>query len=128
MNIGVWAKCPEEGRIRANRTIEAKVKELQGMKWLYADTFYTEEEFWSIYDREWYNALRRQYSAEHLPDVFQKVRTIVTERVQPGPKCVGDYLPHRWLQSHDLWNRWPLVGITAVLSFLRGVDYLKAAE
>ena len=33
-----------------NRRIERKVAELSGIKSLYSDSFYTEDEFWSIYD------------------------------------------------------------------------------
>jgi delta24-sterol reductase len=50
------------------------------MKRLYADISYTEEEFWSIYDRTWYRELRSRYGAESLPDVYQKVRTIVGDK------------------------------------------------
>lgn len=130
LNIGIWTKCPPEGRVNANRRLEAKLRELHGMKWLYADTFYTEDEFWAIYDRPEYDALRQKYSAAYLPDVLHKVRTVVEERaqLQPCKKSLGSYSPHKMLQEIDLWNRWPLVGITAVLSSLRGVEYLKAND
>ncbi|KPI36065.1 Delta(24)-sterol [Cyphellophora attinorum] len=127
LNIGVWTKCPDEGRLPSNRKLEAKLRELQGMKWLYADTFYTEEEFWSIYDREEYDSLRQKYSAEYLPNVWRKVRTVVREpaRSHPGVRSLSSYLPHRMLRDLNLWSRWPLVGITAVLSYLQGLEYLK---
>lgn len=128
LNIGVWTKCPAEDRIHVNRKLEAKVKALRGMKWLYADTFYTEEEFWSIYNRQWYEDLRRRYNAEYLPDVFSKVRTVVKGHQSAAPTSFSSYLPHRLLQQLDLWNRWPLAGVTAVLSSLRGVEYLKAKD
>ncbi len=35
--------------------------ELGGQKWLYAHTFYTEEEFDEIYNREKYDDLRMNY-------------------------------------------------------------------
>lgn len=44
------------------------------MKWLYAATYYTEEEFWDVYDRRSYEALRERYGAESLPSVWEKVR------------------------------------------------------
>jgi len=61
-----------------NRAIEAKVKSLGGRKWLYAQNFYTETEFWGeisenaesksdigrtgVYDKHEYDALRRKYT------------------------------------------------------------------
>lgn len=130
LNVGIWTKCPSEGRVTVNRKLEAKLRELQGMKWLYADTFYTEDEFWSIYDRTGYEKLRQKYGAEYLPDVFQKVCTVIKDRakLQPRRKSLGNYFPHRILRELDLWNRWPLVGITAVLSSLQGVEYLKVKD
>jgi delta24-sterol reductase len=78
LNIGVWG--PYRGGwkrcIEANQKLELKLKELSGMKWLYAQVFYTEEEFWSLYDRPWYEALREKYDATTLPSVYEKVRTI----------------------------------------------------
>jgi hypothetical protein len=37
--------------------------------------YYTEEEFWNIYGRPKYDALRTKYHAETLPSVYQKVRS-----------------------------------------------------
>jgi len=60
---------------KKNRDIEKTVKELGGLKWLYAHTYYTEEEFRNIYDRLEYDALRTKYHAETLPSIYQKVRS-----------------------------------------------------
>lgn len=76
-----------------NRAIEAKVRELGGMKWLYAENFYSEDEFWGsssssssnfegerkvngIYDKEAYSLLRQKYGAHtgNLPSLWDKVR------------------------------------------------------
>jgi hypothetical protein len=76
LNIGIWAPGPKDvkGRDAANRSIEANVMELNGTKWLYAQTYYTEEEFWQIYDRPQYETLREKFQATHLPDVYAKVK------------------------------------------------------
>lgn len=76
LNVGVWGPGPrkEEPFIALNRALEAEVKRLGGFKWLYANAYYTEEEFWQIYDREWYEGLRRKYKAETLPSVYDKVK------------------------------------------------------
>lgn len=56
-----------------NRLVELKVAELGGMKSLYSDAYYPEEEFWRIYDRETYAALKSRYDPERsLKDLYQK--------------------------------------------------------
>jgi len=76
INIGVWgpqiADYTEFKKI--NRDIEAKLTKLGGKKWMYAHTYYTEKEFWNIYDKSWYNKLRQKYKATTLPSIFEKVR------------------------------------------------------
>ena len=57
-----------------NRAIERKVTELGGIKSLYSDSYFGEEEFWSIYDRETYLALKRRYDPRGaLPGLYDKV-------------------------------------------------------
>lgn len=61
---------------RENRDLEWVLHKLKGMKWLYSRNFYTEEEFWQIYSRPEYDALRKQYRAEYLPSVYDKIRHV----------------------------------------------------
>ena len=57
-----------------NRKIERKVSELGGIKSLYSDSYFDEEEFWSIYNRGAYLALKRKYDPRGaLPDLYDKV-------------------------------------------------------
>lgn len=127
LNIGVWGETPA-GRLHVtiNRTIEAKLKSLAGMKWLYAQTFYTEEEFWSIYDREWYDGLRAKYRAEgYIPSVYDKVKTkgiFEEEEDKDGNMVLKDA---RLPIERGIWRVWPLAGIYGVLSALKGGDYLR---
>ncbi len=76
INIGVWG--PQLTNYaefkKLNRDIEAKLAVLGGKKWMYAHTYYTEKEFWSIYDKTWYDKLRQKYKATTLPTIFEKVR------------------------------------------------------
>lgn len=109
LNIGVWGPSPGEP-VATNRAIEAKLLELRGMKWLYAQTFYTEEEFWSIYDKESYQALRKKYGATALPDVYKKVGWTGRNK---GSGLTG------------FWGVWPFAGVYGVLSCLKGGDYLR---
>ena len=77
LNIGLWGYGPSnhEAFLKVNQNLERKLRELGGMKWLYAQVFYSKKEFWEIYDREWYDDLREKYRATSLPSVFEKVRT-----------------------------------------------------
>ena len=76
VNFGFWdvVTCREPrppGFL--NRKIERKVAELSGIKSLYSDSFYTDDEFWSIYDRSAYRALKARYDpAGTLPDLYAK--------------------------------------------------------
>jgi FAD/FMN-containing dehydrogenase len=86
INVGLWGRAQPivEEAIAANRRLEQVVRDLGGYKWLYAQTFYTEDEFWSIYPRKTYDALRNKYHATSLPSAYDKVRTEVemeTEQV-----------------------------------------------
>ena len=56
-----------------NRQIERKVAELGGVKSLYSDSWYPEDEFWRLYDREVYDRLKRRYDPERrLRDLYEK--------------------------------------------------------
>jgi delta24-sterol reductase len=76
MNVGIWG--PRSGNydkfIADNRSFERKLKELRGTKWFYAHTYYTEEEFWDLYDKPTYEAQRQKYGATLLPSIYQKVK------------------------------------------------------
>ncbi|KAH4123978.1 delta-sterol reductase [Parastagonospora nodorum] len=76
INIGVWGPYPssETEYVRANREIEAKMYELGGLKWLYSRVFYTEDEWWQVYDKQKYYALRRKFNAMSLPSIWDKVK------------------------------------------------------
>jgi len=64
VNFGFWDTVT--GRIARppgfhNRKVERKVTELGGLKSLYSDSFYTEDEFWAAYGRAEYVALKARY-------------------------------------------------------------------
>ena len=75
INIGIYGRPKNASNIiKLNQDIETKVKNLKGRKWLYAHSYYTEEEFWNIYDLPWYSELRKKYHAEIVfPDIYEKV-------------------------------------------------------
>ncbi|KAF2260402.1 24-dehydrocholesterol reductase-like protein precursor [Lojkania enalia] len=76
LDVGVWGIGPSDDLqfIKLNREIEGVVSGLGGVKCLYAHAYYTEEEFWRIYDEAGYKAARAKWRAEGLPSVFDKVR------------------------------------------------------
>jgi delta24-sterol reductase len=115
INIGVWGPGPtkRERFAEVNRQLENKLGKLGGMKWLYAQVFHAEEEFWALYDRVGFDALRRKYNASSLPNVYEKVRRTV-------PKTSGI--------KKVLFCIWPLSGLYGVWRSFIGGDYLVTRE
>ncbi|PVH82586.1 hypothetical protein DL98DRAFT_652989 [Cadophora sp. DSE1049] len=81
---------------------------LGGMKWLYANTYYTENNFSEIHDGEWYKGLREKYRATTLPKVWQKVHTDVEKEAKA---IMGNWF--LWLLCF-----WPLGGSVLPLGLL----------
>ena len=119
INVGVWGPGPTDldQFIGVNRQIEQKVRELGGRKWLYAQAYYTEKEFWEIYDEKSYNDLRRKYSADYLPSVFDKIKRDLSG------SSVRDASWGRSLQD-AFWSIWPMSGLYGVLKTLHSKEYL----
>lgn len=120
LNVGVWGPGSRDSSsfVQVNRRLEAKVRELSGMKWLYAMAYYTEEEFWEIYDRKWYDGLRARYDATSLPSVFDKVKTDVE-----GERRAMESSWKLWILAL-FWSIWPLSGLYGVYRAAIGGDYL----
>ncbi|KAK9491783.1 hypothetical protein V1508DRAFT_193516 [Lipomyces doorenjongii] len=121
LNFGVWGPGPSVRRtfVRANRNMEQKVHELHGQKCLYAHAYYTEDEFWDIYDRKEYDALRAKYYASYLPSVYDKVKVdVVAEE-----RAVNESLI-TWLLA-TFWSIWPLGGLYGFFHAALGGDYLR---
>ena len=113
LNVGLWGFGPKEQNefVAKNRELEHKLREFGGMKWLYAHTYYEEEEFWEMFDRQWYDNLRRKYHAELLPSVWHKVKVNPLEQKQ----------------SDSPWSQyWPLPGILGIRKAIESGDYLIA--
>ena len=76
VNVGFWAGVrlgfgEQEGTY--NRRIEQVVGELGGHKSLYSTSFYSEEEFWRLYNGEVYERLKSGYDpAGRLPNLYDK--------------------------------------------------------
>lgn len=120
LNIGLWGPGShnEDEFVRQNRDLERQLKHLGGMKWLYAHTYYTEDEFWSIYNRSWYDALRAKYNATSLPSVYDKVRVDVE-----AEKSAVRGSWRLWLLSF-----WPLSGLWGLYKAVGSGEYLLAKK
>jgi delta24-sterol reductase len=121
LNIGLWGWGPSDHDefVRKNRGLEKKLKELGGMKWLYAHTYYTEDEFWEVYPREWYEGLREKYGAKGLPSVYEKVKVDVEgeKRAAAG---------ETWAQKAK--KLWPLAGFWGIRKAIQSKAYIAARE
>lgn len=121
LDVGIWDMGPDNAHafIQLNRDFEAKVTELGGMKCLYAHAYYTEDEFWKIYDETKYKALRRKYHAESLPSVFDKVKVDLQGVV--GTKTRQKTATWSEWAYDQFWQIWPLGGLYGVASATKGL-------
>ncbi len=76
VNFGFWDTVDSrEARPPGflNRKIEREVAALGGLKSLYSDSYYSEDEFWSTYGRAAYAALKARYDPHGVfPDLYAK--------------------------------------------------------
>ncbi|KAI9643700.1 hypothetical protein NHQ30_008323 [Ciborinia camelliae] len=115
MNIGLWGYGKEKDIVKANTSLEEKLKELGGMKWLYAQTYYNEEQFWEMYDRTWYEGLRAKYGATSLPNVYEKVKA-PPQTLMAKPLSVQE----------KLLKAWPISGFHGIYKAIQSKSYLAA--
>ncbi len=76
VNFGFWDVVRDPVRREPgfyNRRIERKVAELGGVKSLYSDSYYPEDEFWRLYNRPAYDALKARYDPQgRFKNLYQK--------------------------------------------------------
>jgi len=91
LNLGVYGESDKKSRniIESTRLLDAKLHELGGRKVLYAQNFYSYTEFWRIYDREWYENIRKKYKAE---TVFENLYTKTVSIKQDKPSVAKGVL------------------------------------
>jgi len=76
INFGFWDVIRD--RVRRppgfyNRKVEEQVIALGGMKSLYSDSYFTPQEFWHLYNKNEYDALRKRYDPRGVfKDLYQK--------------------------------------------------------
>ncbi|KAL4986702.1 hypothetical protein BDW68DRAFT_197855 [Aspergillus falconensis] len=115
LNIGVWGFGPKdpEAFVTANRDLEHRLRELGGMKWFYAHTYYGEDEFWTMYDRKWYDGLREKYNATTLPSVYDKIKIDVE----------ADRKERQESWSRKVRSIWPLGGLWGIKKAIESKEY-----
>ncbi|KAK4498746.1 hypothetical protein PRZ48_009256 [Zasmidium cellare] len=117
LNFGVWGPGPSklDDFVAWNKAFESELRNLGGQKWLYAHTYYTEDDFWSTYgNRRQYDDLRAKYHASSLPSIYDKVR--MREESQTG----GWWM---WLYVM-FWSIWPLAGLYGWVLCVLSEEYL----
>jgi delta24-sterol reductase len=125
INIGVWGPGPRKHDefLTLNRKLEEMVRFLDGIKWLYAQTYYTYEEFWDIYDKEAYDALRSKYGASALPTVYDKVTS--NWEAEHAARAQATFLKKLKIGAKDIW---PLRGYYGLARTVLGKNYLLSGK
>ncbi len=76
INFGFWDVIKGRKKMPAghyNKLVEQQVLELGGMKSLYSDSYFTEEQFWEIYNRPAYENLKSKYDpGGRLKNIYRK--------------------------------------------------------
>jgi delta24-sterol reductase len=76
IDVGIWGPVPSlNGNLeKINKKFEEYLELYRGRKMFYAESFYSEQKFWKIYDKRWYSSLRKKYKAEGIfPTIWEKV-------------------------------------------------------
>jgi len=84
-NLGIWGEADVDYHrfVELNKFFEQLSNDLGGRKMLYAHQYYSEDEFWGVYDRTWYNNLREKWAANKtFPTIYEK--TFVSEKYKPS--------------------------------------------
>ncbi|PHQ81450.1 MAG: FAD-linked oxidase [Coxiella sp. (in: Bacteria)] len=74
-NFGFWGMVESDKPAGYyNKLIEQKVVELGGLKSLYSDVYYSEAEFWNIFNKKHFDALKSKYDRNgRFKDLYNKV-------------------------------------------------------
>lgn len=120
LNFGIWGPLKGNRRkvVEQNRALERKVAELHGKKWLYAHTYYTEQEFWDHYDKASYDSLRAKYGAEYLPSVYDKVKVDIDAEETAARATFKSRV------KSTVAGIWPVRGAYGFYRAIKGGDYL----
>lgn len=74
VDFGVWGYQRNPKSIEVNRKMDLFLKEHQGRKILWSQSYYTHDEFWEVYDKRHYQTLRTKYKTNgKLVNIHEKV-------------------------------------------------------
>ncbi len=115
LNIGLWGFGPSDPSeyLTKNRALEKTLGDMGGMKWLYAHTYYNQDEFWTQFDRQWHEDLRKKYGADTFPDVHEKVHVDIEKHAMMAKEDWG-------LRLRGIW---PLGGFWGIWKAIQSGDY-----
>ncbi|MEM9242904.1 MAG: FAD-binding oxidoreductase [Pseudomonadota bacterium] len=80
INFGIWGVIKtKQSDGFYNKKIEKEVSRLNGYKSLYSTVHYSEQEFWEIYNKPHYKALKEKYDPSNIfRDLYHKVSDRIT--------------------------------------------------
>lgn len=94
LNIGIYGqskKFLKKGYVSANREVEKLGASKGARKMFYAHSYYPRDEFWELYDKKWYQDIRKKYHADDVfPDIWEKI--YVSKKY--NPKLFKNFLPY----------------------------------
>lgn len=73
IDVGVYGIPFQRNAIETTKDLEQLTSAFGGKKMLYSYNYYTPEQFWAIYPKATYEALRDKYRLHDLPDILSKV-------------------------------------------------------
>ena len=73
VNFGFWDVIKTQHDGYHNRKVEEMVNHLNGKKSLYSSSYYSEKEFWELYNKNAYDRLKLKYDPSNLfPNLYEK--------------------------------------------------------
>jgi delta24-sterol reductase len=102
-NVGVYGLRvePYQKFVEVNKRIESVTRELGGRKWFYAHSYYSKKDFWEMYDKTWYDDLRKKYHATTLPDIYERIRVKETYEINTRKAALRTLLGRAKLRIVD---------------------------
>ena len=69
----LWPSSYQQPDGHYNKLVEQKILSMHVRKLLYSVCFFTEQEFWSLYDKKTYSALKKKFDSNgKLPGLYEK--------------------------------------------------------
>ncbi|NJL08394.1 MAG: FAD-binding oxidoreductase [Methylacidiphilales bacterium] len=75
LNVGIYGLPATGNAVNDTINLEKLILNLPSRKMLYAQTFYSQEDFWTKYDQDWYSGLRTKYKAAPFRELWSKIHT-----------------------------------------------------